>query len=108
LNEKRRCTRNPASLVIDCQLFSLDSEFIQWEGMLLNYSDEGVYIELRRPCSEGNLLWMRPLPGSQVSPDDPIGPCPCMGLLEVKWCQLLEDEGTQRFGIGLRHLETFS
>jgi hypothetical protein len=31
-----------------------------------------------------------------------------MGLLEVKWCQLPEDEGMQRFGVGLQHLEVFT
>ena len=102
----RAVPRNPTEAAITCQPYSSSANVRISEGVMHNFSIEGVYIETSHKFESGTILMVRvvsypQLPFSVAEEEQPRSIC----LAEVKWFQKKAGKNAIRFGLGLRYLD---
>ncbi len=108
--EKNKRTRSipriSTDAVITCRPFDSSGFIHSADGIMRNFSNQGVYIETNREFKSGAILIMRMLryPSMPSSTDDGTQPR-SICIAEVKWQQDLTDDNATRFGMGLRYLD---
>jgi hypothetical protein len=105
----RKTDRQKTETQVSCRIYTSSEVARAVTGVLRNYSAEGGYIETAHPIRIGTVLMLKlnPQAGEQPLAEAGEQPQPFC-LMEVKWCQLLEVESLQRFGVGLHRLEIFT
>ena len=101
----RTVLRNFTEVAITCQTLSSGNARVS-EGVMHNFSSEGLYIETTGKYLTGTILIMRMVdyPNIPTSMGDEGRPR-SLSLAEVIWRQQLVDENTIRFAMGLKYLD---
>lgn len=79
------------------------------EGRILNFSNQGIYLETKVPPKPGTTVWYRVekrfsgMAGSETSDF-----LPSIGILDTKWCKALSKDSGQGYGVGLKYQDPIS
>jgi len=102
---QRRASRRPTEAFVTCRPFTSSGSQHASDGVMRNFSSNGLYIETSRPFRSGTILFMRTVrypPANPMAVDErPRSIC----LAEVKWLQELAQADAVRYGMGVRYLE---
>lgn len=102
--EKRTAGRSSTEIPVACSRFSIIDGAAMHEGIMLNCSSAGSYIELDQHIDEGTIVMLK-------SHDTPQACMPAslpegyrsVSLAEVRWARVIEDDTMCRFGLGLKY-----
>ena len=96
----RHCTRTTVS----CRAFTSDIPESGIEGNVINFSDDGFYMETRRKYPVDSTLFIRVTRYSKKKASDRIGP-KSLCLAQVRWRCEVNDQHAVRYGMGLRYIK---
>ena len=103
---ERASPRNPTSVAVNCRPYGSSSSLRAADGVMHNYSLEGVCIETTCAFKPGTILIVRMLRYPSESIDGSASEWPrSMGLAEVRWHQTLDTDDGVRHAMGLRYLD---
>ena len=103
---KRAYPRNQTIATIKCQPYTSDAAVRISDGVMCNFSSEGLYIETSQKFKSDTILIVRIVsyPPRQLSVADGEQPR-SICLAKVKWSQKLSHENTIQFGIGMKYID---
>lgn len=104
--EKRSMNRSPTEHSVACRRFSIMDGSTMHDGIMLNCSHGGSYIELDKPIDEGTIVMVKssgPLKGPMDN-EIPEG-FRSVSLAEVRWSRIIDDDFMCRFGLGLKYFD---
>jgi hypothetical protein len=102
-NWTRLVQRAPTFTLVRCRPYAMNGALHTSDGVILNYSRNGMYIETSSIFTPGTILMIRktgkapllsPLEAQKTHPAS-------LSLAEVKWITELVEENSIRFGMGL-------
>lgn len=103
---RRTKPRNQTEAVILCRPFASDRLSGPTDGVMLNFSGGGVYIETPHEARSGTILVVRIVRFPSIWSSITIAEQPrSICLAEVRWQRKLADDATIRYGLGLRYLK---
>ncbi|BBO77450.1 hypothetical protein DSCW_48670 [Desulfosarcina widdelii] len=103
---RRAYSRNQTMATVKCQPYTSDAAVRVSDGVMCNYSSEGLYIETSQNFKSDTILVVRivsysPTQQSMADREQPRSIC----LAKVKWSQRLSHENTIQFGIGMKYID---
>ena len=75
-----------------------------WEGMAVNFSEDGICVLTNRPLKPGSGIYLRTAGQTETDPAVLSKPR-SMAVAEVKRCEMIEDQFSGRYCLGLKYLE---
>lgn len=103
---QRAAPRTSTEAMVTCRPYTSSGAVHATDGVMRNFSSDGLYIETSRSYPSGTILLMRmlrypPAPLEAGGEELPRSIC----LAEVKWQQVLGEDEAVRYGMGVRYLE---
>jgi hypothetical protein len=97
--ERRNGERRGCLCEADWSYFNRD-DYVQ--ALVLNFSQDGIFLETLHPISRGATILIRIRPGQEVMSEKPQGPR-LNALAEVKWCRKRNGDGEPGYCVGVRY-----
>lgn len=103
---QRAAPRSPTEAAITCRPYVSRRVVQTADGVMLNFSRLGSYVETSGKYEFGTILIVRmlrypPVISALESDNQPRTIC----LAEVKWCRELANGNGNRYGMGLKYLD---
>lgn len=104
--ERRYFPRHRTQTIVSCSAFTSNVPESGIEGNVINFSDDGFYMETRCKYPVTTILLIRVIHYSKrmTRTSDQIGP-KSLCLAQVRWRREVNGQYSIRYGMGLRYLK---
>ncbi|WP_419657223.1 uncharacterized protein Dvar_63550 [Desulfosarcina variabilis str. Montpellier] len=101
----RVTTRRSIEVAVVCRPFTSGGVDNTTEGVMVNFSNQGSYIEARGKYNAGTILVVRTVGGMKAPPSTESGQPRSISLAEIKWLRKKDGKNGRCYGLGLRYLD---
>jgi len=101
----RLAARQPTEVAVTCRPFTSSGVDTITDGVMVNFSNQGSYVEAREKFKTGTILVVRTVGGIKASPSVENGQPRSISLAEIKWLSKKDGKDGRRYGLGLRYLD---
>jgi hypothetical protein len=95
MTDKRKSPRKASLEPCSIELYASDNG--PFESRVVNYSTDGLMIEMDHPLTRGEPVKIRFRPGTENA--QRVGETYCLGM--VRWCAPQDGQYSGRYGVGL-------